>query len=53
MEDELVCHACGLIFPAAGSDWAEDQDGDMAAQCPECGSSDVVTYETYLENMGD
>lgn len=51
MEDHLCCYGCGLIFPSDEAAFEQDGD-DMAASCPECGSVDVVTYETYIDNAG-
>lgn len=49
-EDQLVCYGCGLIFPTDQGAWVEDGD-DLAAACPDCGSRDIQTYETYLDGM--
>lgn len=50
MDDHLVCYGCGLVFESSDTNWVESGD-DMAASCPDCGSEDVVTYETYLEEV--
>ena len=51
MEDKLACYGCGLIFDAADSDWDMSED-DPSAGCPECGSSEIVSYETYAADCG-
>ena len=50
MEDHLVCHGCGLIFPAEDSDWNYAED-DPSAHCPDCCSSDILTYGAYLDEL--
>ena len=51
MDDEkLVCYACGAINDMGDTAWVEDGD-DMAATCADCGSEDVVSYETYIEEL--
>lgn len=50
MDDHLVCYGCGLIFDAADASWAEHDD-DPSAICPDCGSQDIETYETYVEGL--
>lgn len=50
MDDHLACYGCGLIFDSGEATWDMSGD-DFGAVCPDCGSSDTVTYETYLEDM--
>lgn len=46
MDDKLACYGCGLIFDAADAEFDMAED-DPSASCPECGSGDIVSYETY------
>ena len=51
MDDKLACYGCGLIFDASDADWDMEED-DPSAACPDCDSHDIVSYETYLADIG-
>lgn len=46
MDDKLACYGCGLIFDGSDAEFDMTED-DPSASCPECGSHDIVSYETY------